>query len=83
MHSPKRILPLKPIKPVFGTFCVLLCFAVRKRQMREQPIQRTYDSNNNLVYCISQNQVLGQGININVLLYTFPSVLYMLTKGLD
>ena len=51
--------------------------------MRERPIQRTYDSNNNLVYCISQNQVLGQGININVLLYTFPSVLYMLTKGLD
>lgn len=79
----QKILPLKPIKSVFGTFCALLCFAVRKRRRREQPIQRTYDFNNNLVYCISQNQVLGQGININVLLYTFPSALHMLTKGLD
>lgn len=68
---------LKPIKSLFfaGTFCALICFAARIRQRSEQLFQSTYDSYNGLVYYISQNQVLGQGININVLLHTFPRAL--------
>lgn len=51
-----------------------LCFAVRIKQRRGQLIQCTDESHKAAVYCISQNQVLGQFININVRHTYIPDV---------